>query len=253
MAGVRQRIEQQPAWVLHAQPWRETSLIVELFSRDHGRVAVVAKGARRPASQLRGLLMAFQPLRVDWSGGGEVKTLARAEWQGGQRLLGGRALLCGFYLNELVLRLTAREDPHPGVYDSYCTAVGALGSGAAASPVLRRFELALLRDLGYEASLYPPEGSAPIAAGDCYRYLVEHGLQRIDAAPGAVEEASAESAHEDARVLLSGQTLIDIAADDFSRGETLTQSRQLLRVLIQHTLGGQTLQSRRIFRELQEL
>lgn len=250
MAGPRQRIEQQPAWVLHAQPWRETSLIVELFSRDHGRVAVVAKGARRPASQLRGLLMAFQPLRVDWSGGGEVKTLVRAEWQGGQRLLAGRALLCGFYLNELVLRLTAREDPHPGLYQSYCTAVGALGSGAAASPLLRRFELALLRELGYEASLHPEPGGATIAAQDRYRYLVEQGLQRID---DMGDRSPPNEDADGAQVVLSGQTLIDIAADDFSRAETLAQSRQLLRVLIHHTLGGKTLQSRRIFRELQEL
>ena len=87
MAGARQRIEQQPAWVLHTYPWRETSLIVETFSRDHGRVALVAKGARRPHSQLRGVLMAFQPLLIDWSGGGEVKARVRAALASGQHVL----------------------------------------------------------------------------------------------------------------------------------------------------------------------
>ena len=123
MAGAKQRIEQQPAWVLHTYPWRETSLIVEIFARDHGRVALVAKGARRPHSQLRGVLMAFQPLLMDWSGGGEVKTLVRAEWQGGQPLLTGRALICGYYLNELLVRLTAREDAHPRLFSAYADAV----------------------------------------------------------------------------------------------------------------------------------
>ena len=107
--SARQRIDQQPGFVLHSYPYRETSLIVEVFSRDHGRLGLVAKGARRPMSQLRGVLMAFQPLLIDWSGGGEMKTLVRAEWQGGQPLLGGQALLCAYYLNELLMRLLARN------------------------------------------------------------------------------------------------------------------------------------------------
>lgn len=152
MTGPKKRIEQQPAWVLHTLPWRETSLIVEVFSQEHGRVALAAKGARRPLSALRGVLMAFQPLLVDWSGGGEVKTLIRAEWRGGQPLLTGRALLCGYYLNELMVRLTAREDPHPDLFDAYEAANSALGRGEALSPILRRFELALLQELGYGVS-----------------------------------------------------------------------------------------------------
>ena len=117
--SARQRIDQQPGFVLHSYPYRETSLIVEVFSRDHGRIGLVAKGARRPMSQLRGVLMAFQPLLIDWSGGGEMKTLVRAEWQGGQPLLGGQALLCAYYLNELLMRLLPREDPHPVLFRAY--------------------------------------------------------------------------------------------------------------------------------------
>lgn len=247
MAAARQRIEQQPGWILHTQPWRETSLIVEVCARDYGRVALVAKGARRPHSQLRGVLMAFQPLLIDWSGGGEVKTLVRAEWQGGQRLLSGRALLCGFYLNELLLRLTAREDPHPGLFEAYAGAVRALGAGAPPSPALRRFELALLRELGYEAGLSAEVDGGGALDGDAdYVYEIERGLRRVVADDGAAPAS-------DEHIVVSGRTLLDIAANDFSRAETLLQSKLLLRALIQHTLGAQSLQTRRIFRELHEL
>ncbi|MER2553480.1 MAG: DNA repair protein RecO [Thauera sp.] len=250
MAGARQRIEQQPAWVLHTYPWRETSLIVETFSRDHGRVALVAKGARRPHSQLRGVLMAFQPLLIDWSGGGEVKTLVRAEWQGGQPLLIGRALICGYYLNELLVRLTAREDPHPRLFAAYAEAVRALGRGEPESPILRRFELALLQDLGYEAGLaHEGDSGEPVRPEARYLYIIERGPLRLE----VLQEEGVDAAALGEQPVLSGQTLLDMAAGDFSRVETLGQSKQLLRMLINHTLGGQPLQSRRVLKELQEL
>jgi DNA repair protein RecO (recombination protein O) len=250
MAGPKQRIEQQPAWVLHTYPWRETSLIVEVFARDQGRVALVAKGARRPHSQLRGVLMAFQPLWMDWSGGGEVKTLVRAEWQGGQPLLTGRALICGYYLNELLVRLTAREDAHPRLFSAYADAVLALGRGEPESPILRRFELALLQDLGYEAGLaHEGDSGEPVRPEGRYLYIIERGPVRLE----AVEEEGVGAAALGDQALVSGQTLLDMAADDFSRAETLAQSKQLLRMLINHTLGGQPLQSRRVLKELQEL
>lgn len=252
MAGPRQRIEQQPVWVLHTLPWRETSLIVEVFARDHGRVGLVAKGARRPASQLRGVLMGFQPLLMDWSGGGEVKTLVRAEWQGGQPLLGGRALLCGYYLNELLVRLTAREDPHPRLFEAYAAAVRALAGGAAESPILRGFELALLRELGYEAGLLTEaETGDAVRAEARYAYIIERGPVRLDTLAANGFEAGADDGA--GPVIVAGQTLLDMAANDFSRAQTLAQSKQLLRMLINHTLGGQPLQSRRVLKELQEL
>ena len=252
MAGPKQRVEQQPAWVLHTYPWRETSLIVEIFAREHGRVGLVAKGARRPYSQLRGVLLAFQPLLMDWSGGGEVKTLVRAEWQGGQPLLAGRALLCGYYLNELLVRLTAREDAHPRLFDAYVEAVRALGRGEPESPILRRFELALLQDLGYEAGLdVEAETGEPVRPRERYLYIIERGPVRFETPDG--EGTAPDLAALGEQPLLSGQTLLDMAAGDFSRAETLAQSKQLLRMLINHTLGGQPLQSRRVLKELQEL
>ncbi|WP_407280205.1 DNA repair protein RecO [Aromatoleum evansii] len=237
----KQRVDGQPGFVLHTHPWRETSLIVEVFSRDYGRVALVAKGARRPMSALRGVIMAFQPLLLDWSGGGEVKTLVRAERCGGQPLLVGRGLMCGYYLNELLVRLTAREDPHPVLFDAYARAIACLGRGEPQEPILRRFELALLRELGYGIGLAAEGDSGePLDPRTDYVYIIERG-------PVPVPEGAGDAA------ATSGQTLLDMEHDDFSRPETLAQSKVLLRMLINHYLGGQTLQSRRVLKELLEL
>ncbi len=123
MKPARRRIEQEPAFLLHSYPWKETSLVLEAFARGHGRVALVARGARRPRSALRGVLMAFQPLRLSWSGGGDVHSLVGAEWVGGQPALSGAALMSGFYLNELILRLLPRDDPHEALFDAYADCV----------------------------------------------------------------------------------------------------------------------------------
>ena len=183
--------------------------------------------------------MGFQSLAVDWSGGGEVKTLIRAERAGFQPLLDGRALLCGYYLNELVVHLSAREDPHPGLFEAYVAAVTALAGKALPAPVLRRFELALLRELGYGVELEREAASGvPVEAGQRYAYIIERGPVR-----GAVADG----------VAVSGQTLLALANDDFSAAQTLSESKALLRLLINHHLGGRELQSRRVFKELQEL
>lgn len=152
MSG-KQRIDEQRAFVLHLYPYSETSLIVDVFSRDHGRLALLARGARRPRSAMRGLLMAFQPLELGWFGAGEVKTLAKAEWIGGMPLLGGRCLLLGYYLNELLVKMLPREDPHGVLFDAYSAALHALAHGGADAPELRRFEKALLKELGYGMTL----------------------------------------------------------------------------------------------------
>lgn len=144
------RVQDAQGYVLHASPWRETSLIVQCFTRDHGCVAVAAKGAKRPYSALRPVLVAFQPLWLSWSGSAEVHTLVRAE-AGPVRLLNGRAMMSAWYLNELILRLLAREDPHPGVYDAYEAALDALADAQVRShaAALRQFEWLLLEQAGY--------------------------------------------------------------------------------------------------------
>lgn len=237
----KQRVDQQPAFVLHTYPWRETSLIVEAFSRDYGRLGLVAKGARRPMSAMRGVIMAFQPLLLDWSGGGEIKTLVRAEWRGGQPLLGGQGLMCGYYLNELLVRLTAREDPHPALFDAYATALSNLGRNESAPPILRRFEVGLLRELGYGLWLENEvDSDRPVDPAAQYVYIIEKG-------PTPVGDDT------EGMPAVDGQVLLDMARDDFSRTETLIQSKALLRMLINHYLGGQPLQSRRVLKEFQEL
>ena len=153
LAAHKSRQDAQPAFVLHTYPYRETSLVLEVFTRDFGRIALVARGARRPRSALRGVLLAFQPLLLNWGGKSELRTLHKAEWQGGLPQLKGTALLCGFYLNELMVKLLPREDPHERLYQSYCETLHALGAGRERATTLRRFEKQLLKELGYALTL----------------------------------------------------------------------------------------------------
>jgi DNA repair protein RecO (recombination protein O) len=235
------RVDGQPAYVLHTHPFKETSLIVEAFTRDHGRVALVARGARRPRSAMRGLLMAFQPLEMGWFGQGEMRTLAKVEWLGGQPLLQAQALLLGYYMNELLLKLLPREDAHPALFQAYAEAVHALALGEPSQASLRRFEKTLLKELGYGLTLdREADSGRPVDPRKRYAYVLERGPVLLDA----------EASEADA---FFGRALLSIAQDDYSDAETLAQCKQLMRMLIQHYLGGQRLSSRRVFMELQEL
>lgn len=242
MSG-KQRIDEQRAFVLHLYPYSETSLIVDVFSRDYGRLALLARGARRPRSALRGLLMAFQPLELGWFGAGEVKTLAKAEWIGGMPLLSGRCLLLGYYLNELLVRMLPREDPHGALFDAYSAALHALAHGGEDAPELRRFEKTLLKELGYGLTLDREAitGDQIIAQAQ-YAFQVERGPVRK---VGAGDTADMN--------VLRGKTLLDMAADDYTDPQTRLESKLLMRQLIAHHLGGKALQSRRVFMELKEL
>jgi DNA repair protein RecO (recombination protein O) len=243
---VSKRVDGQAAWVLHLHPYSETSLVVDVFSRDHGRIPLLARGARRPRSALRGLLMSFQPLELGWFGGGEVKTLAKAEWLGGMPLLEGRCLLLGYYLNELLLKLLPREDAHVALFDAYAAALRALAAGSDDAPELRRFEKTLLKELGYGLTLeVDVESGRPVVPDRRYAFLVERGP--VEQKVGAGDTASGEASG------LSGKTLLDMAADDYADPRTRIESRQLMRQLIAHHMGGKPLQSRRVFIELQEL
>lgn len=235
------RVEGQAAYVLHTHPFRETSLIVEAFSRDYGRVALVARGARRPRSAVRGLLMAFQPIELGWFGQGEMRTLAKVEWVGGQPLLRAQALLLGYYMNELLLKLLPREDAHPALFQAYAEAVYALAVGEPSQASLRRFEKTLLKELGYGLTLdREADSGRPVDPQKRYAYVVERG-----AVPLGGDMDGADS--------FSGRALLAMAREDFGETETLVQCKQLMRMLIQHYLGGQRLSSRRVFMELQEL
>ena len=154
-------INHQPGFVLHSYPYKETSLIVDVFTRDYGRIALVAKGAKRPLSKLRGVLQTFQPLSLSWSGKSEIRTLISAEWVGGLPPLEKSALLCGFYLNELLVKLVARDDPHPALFDHYVATLNQLAHQEPAPIVLRQFERALLKETGVAGDFTVCTSTAP--------------------------------------------------------------------------------------------
>lgn len=229
------------AFVLHSYPFRETSLIVDVFSRTHGRLAIVARGARRPKSNLRGLLMNFQPVLLSWFGKGEVRTLHSAQWQGGQPLLQGTALMCGFYLNELMVNLLARDDAHENLFDYYRATLYRLAHETDHAATLRCFEKHLLQELGYALVLQREAGSdIAISPQQNYRYAPDRGPVLDD---GDVRVG----------VPVSGKTLLDMAADEYTDANTAQQSKQLMRVLLNHHLGGKVLQTRELIKELQKI
>jgi DNA repair protein RecO (recombination protein O) len=233
------RQDAQPAFVLHSYPFKETSLVVELLTREFGRIAVVARGARRPKSSLRGVLLAFQPLLVSWSGKGELQTLMRAEWQAGYHPLKGLSLICGFYLNELMLKLLARHDAHENLYDRYAATLLEMVPGGDHARILRAFEKSLLSELGYAVTLdHDVQTGQPITAEERYTYLIERGPVRAgpDAGRNGVE--------------LLGRTLLDMQSNDYTNATTLQQSKALMRTLINHHLGDQELHTRQLLRDL---
>lgn len=242
MTPVRQRVDGAAAFLLHAYPYSETSLILEVFSREHGRLAMLARGARRPRSALRGVLLAFQLLELGWFGAGEVKTLAKAEWLGGAPFLGGEGLLLGYYLNELLLKLLPREDAHAVLFDAYAAALLALSRGVTETAELRRFEKILLKELGYGLVLERDAAGRAVEADRRYRYQVERGAVLVDAADAT-----------DAGLSVSGKTLLDLAADDYADARSLAEGKLLMRHLLAHYLSGQVLQTRRVFIELQDV
>lgn len=234
------RVEQQPAFVLHTYPWRETSLIVEALTRDHGRIGLVARGAKRRTSQLRGLLSPFSALALAWSGRGEVKTLLRAEWTGGLVPLRGDALLAGFYLNELLVRLLARADPHPMLFGAYARALHALADGQAGlEATLRAFEFALLRDIGYLPALDVCADGRPVEARQRYRIDPQRGLVR--------EEQAGDGSG------VGGATALAMAAGRFAEAAVAAEARSMLRLIIRYHLDGRPLNTRRILQDLRDL
>ncbi len=234
------RYDQQPVYVLHTYPFKETSLVVELFSRQIGRVAAIAKGARRPRAAMRGMLQSFQPLVATWSGKSELRNLHGVEWRGGLHVLHGQGLICGFYLNELMLRLLPREDPHEALFEHYEDALRRLSKDEPHSLVLRCFEKRLLQELGYALPLeHEAESTTPIEPDRLYCYVVEHGPTRQITGQSGVQ--------------LHGKTLLDMARDDYSDTQTLQQSKQLMRALVSHYLGEKPLHTRQLLIDLQQL
>ncbi len=229
----------QPVYVLHTYPFKETSLVVELFSKDFGRIAAVAKGARRPHSAMRGMLQSFQLLDGAWSGKNELKTLHSLDWSAGLTLIKGEALMCGFYMNELLLRLLPREDAHESLFEYYQATLNTLVQSQDLAITLRRFELKLLQEMGYAVPLLQDENDVAILPDQAYRYEAEYGACELSASKNGVQ--------------LSGKTMLDMAHDDYADVVTQSQSKQLMRYLLAHYLGDKPLHTRQLLIDLQGL
>jgi DNA repair protein RecO (recombination protein O) len=250
------RISLETAYVLHTRPWRDSSLIVELFTMSQGRIGAIARGARRPHARLSGVLQPFRPLLVSAAGRGELATLSGAELRlpGGRPLaLQGHTLISGFYLNELLMKLLARHDPHPRLFDAYDAALATLGAGdlspdaVSEQQALRRFEQVLLSEIGYGLVLdHDVATGAPIDAAAEYDYHPERGPVAVATYSG-VRQVDAPRP-SGACVRLRGSSLLDLSRGELRDPEGLREIRNLMRMALAICLGGQPLRSRELFR-----
>ena len=252
------RISHEPAYVLHRYDWSESSLILEVFTRHHGRIALVAKGAKRPSSNFRPVLLPLQPLQLSYGGDAEIRTLKAAEWMGGHVMPTGEALLSGYYLNELLLRLLARDDAHEALFDAYAGAVQVLAGdhahaqAATQAAALRAFELLLLREVGLLPALDAQTLTlAPLDADARYTLVPEAGLrQAIDdeAALSGAEWQALERSLGDRAPFPATLRLVALM-----NGGTNSALRNQLRTLLNYHCGVSMLRTRQMMRDLQAL
>ncbi len=245
------RISEEPAYVLHRYDWSESSLILEVFTRHHGRIALVAKGAKRPSSSFRPVLLPLQMLHVAYGGDAEIRTLKSAEWQGGHVMPTGDALLSGYYLNELLLTLLARDDPHPVLFDVYANVVRVLASehGEALQATLRTFELLLLREIGVLPQLDQQTMTLGALNAHAQYCLVPEGGLRL--------------AHASDRTSLCGEqwSALQTALQDGAPFTTTLRAcagvagelKSMLRGLLHYHCGVTTLRTRQMMVDIQSL
>ncbi|EXJ14703.1 DNA repair protein RecO [Imhoffiella purpurea] len=232
----RHGAELSPGFVLHRRDYSNTSLLVELFVEGRGRLPAIAKGARRPRNPASALLQPFQPLWLGVSGRGEVRTLTRVEGEGPPLGLSGEVLFGGFYLNELLMRLLGRDDPHDRLFGIYRDTLVRLAEGFDLESGLRRFELDLLGELGYGLTLDREIGGHPVSADSWYLVEQDEGVRRVDFVPEVP--------------LVSGGTLLALASGDSLVDGQRRESRTLLRRILAHHLGERPLRSRELYRQL---
>jgi DNA repair protein RecO (recombination protein O) len=245
------RFSDEPAYVLHRYDWSESSLILEVFTRRHGRIALVARGAKKPSSNFRPVLLPLQRLHVAFGGDAEIRNLKSAEWQGGHVMPTGDALLSGYYLNELLMRLLARDDPHPALFDAYAVTVELLASQNidTLAVALRAFELRLLRDIGLLPTLDAQTATLlPLEPETAYVLVPEAGLRE---------------AHDDDRTSLSGAQWLGLQqalADGATFSDTvqacmssISELKPQLRALLHYHCGVKVLKTRQLMIDLQAL
>jgi len=228
------------AYILHAHPYRDSSRILEVFTREQGRVSVFARGVRGPKARLASLLQPFQLLLISFSGRGDAAQLTGAESAGAAidhgSLTGGlkpAALMSGFYLNELLLKLTTRHDPITGLFDGYREALVQLATGAAQEPVLRTFELRLLQEVGYGLDLTRTVAGGPVLAQEYYHFRPADGLFATTAGHSGG---------------LMGSSLLNLAAGKISAGRELADARKVLSAALEHCLEGRPIATRAVAR-----
>lgn len=220
-----------PGYVLGSKPWRDTSRILEVFSREYGRLGVFARGVRGPASKLSSLLQPFRPLLLSVSPGAEAHWLSGCEADGYVPELPPAALMSGFYLNELLVKLTVREDPHPQLFDAYSEALNALRAAEPPHRPLRLFEMRLLQEIGYGLDLESDSLGQPVQSEGHYRFRAGEGLL-----PVAREEAGA----------LPGNALLSLAAGLLAGEDELLCARRLLAAALDHCLEGRPIATRAV-------
>ncbi len=232
------RVAQQPAFVLHNRAYRNTSLLIDALTRDHGRIGLVARGVRSANAAKRARLQAFRELRLSYSGRGELKTLGEVEETTPEPPLRGEALACGYYINELLLRLTAQDDPVDGLFDAYRRALRGLSGNADLEITLRVFEVQLLRYLGYGLALDADDQGRALAADAYYDYVPDVGpvlSTALAARPGTCR--------------VSGACLLALRNEDLPE-DCRAQAKRLLQLVLQTHLGGNRLRSRAFLAEL---
>jgi DNA repair protein RecO (recombination protein O) len=235
----QRRVQQQAAYILHHRPFRDTSQILDILSREHGKLAVVARGSRGARSRLKGILRPFMPLSMSWVIKSDLGTLTGAEVGGAPLSLSGNALLSGYYVNELILHFLHRHDPQPGIFDAYQHTIQTLAAaGDDVAVCLRQFEIELLRQIGYALNLDHEYGSNKALDPQLnYEYRPEQGAVAVSRSEGPQ--------------VFSGRVLSAIGEQHFDDAAVLRSANRLLRNVIAFHLGGKELKSRKVLLEMQ--
>lgn len=237
--GAADRVALEPAWVLHHYPYRDSSLLLEVFTPGYGRMGLVARGARSPRGQWHSLLQILQPLLLSWTARGELGTLTGAERRSVAGVLGGRQVLCACYLNELLLRLLRRHDPHPGLFHAYENAITGLAGDE--EQALRCFEKHLLQELGYGLLLdQEADSGVPVAADALYEYRLERG-------PVRCRQPATDG------IYLHGASLLALHDERLDGQRVQREVKALMRAALGLYLGERPLKTRSVLQQLASL
>jgi len=242
--------QQQPAYVLHSRPWRETSIIVDLFTLYQGRVSVIVHGARKPQAKQpakRALIQPFTPLMVSFSGRGELRTSLQFDGAGPPLALAGDSLYSGLYINELLLKLLAADDPHPHLFAYYQALLNELVDNGVLEQCLRPFEVHLMDELGYHIDLDKDYMTAlPIVAEASYKLQPLQGVYLYQ----PQQDEPGEQGRQGNTPVISGKVLLQLAAGEYADSESLKVAKYMARANLNHLLGGKKLHSRALFQSI---